>query len=258
MSVCKKLLPVFFFLIIAPLLFPDEHVHTLKKGETLYRIARTYDLPVDVLVRFNAIADPSLLREGTKIRIPASRTVEKGDTLYSIARGAGVSLESLLSMNGIDPSATLKIGQTLYIPPAETRPQNAPPEAVASIPERGSESGTGLLWPHAGERRSLSGKISGILIRGRKGDEIVSVSSGRVVWVGPYRGFGRVVFVESTGGYIYVYAGNETTPVQVGERIEKGTVVGLLGTDAHEHVPQLLFLVYRNGVPVDPVQAPRI
>jgi murein DD-endopeptidase MepM/ murein hydrolase activator NlpD len=253
MSVFKKLLPVFFFLILAGSLFADESVHTLKKGETLYRIAKTYDLPLEVLVRFNAIADPSLLPEGTPIRIPDAYTVKKGDTLYSIARSQGVTLESLLSVNSLSAAAPLSIGQTLYLPSASEEPESERPLPAAAD----RETGVDLLWPHAGERRSLSGKISGILIRGRQGDEIVSVSSGRVVWVGPYRGFGRVVFVESNGGYIYVYAGNETTPVQVGERIEKGAVLGLLGTDAHEGIPQLLFLVYRNGVPVDPVRAPR-
>jgi lipoprotein NlpD len=254
MSFAKKVLPIFFFLISLGTLFAEENVHTLKKGETLYRIAKTYDLPLDVLARFNAISDPSALREGTQIRIPTAYTVKKGDTLYSIARSKQVELKVLTSLNNIEASSTLSIGQTLYLPDyAVVQPQAIRPagEAVSG------EAGTNLLWPHTGERRSLSGKISGILIRGREGDEIISVSSGRVVWVGPYRGFGRVVFVESTGGYIYVYAGNETTPVQVGERIEKGEVLGLLGRDAHEGVPQLLFLVYKNGVPVDPFRAPR-
>ena len=252
MSVFKKLLPIFFFLIIAGLLFPDEHVHTLKKGETLYRISKSYDLPLDVLARFNGIADPSLLKEGMQIRIPSSYTVKKGDTLYSIARNGGIALDDLMSMNGISAAATLSIGQTLYIPFSEEEPESGKlPEAAVD------RAAADLLWPHAGERRSLSGKISGVLIRGKKGDEIVSVSTGRVVWVGPYRGFGRVVFVDSTGGFIYVYAGNETTPVQVGQNIEQGSVLGLLGTDAHEGVSQLLFLVYQNGVPVDPLRAPR-
>jgi len=85
----------------------------------------------------------------------------------------------------------------------------------------------------------------------------VSVASGRGVWAGPYRGFSRVVLIEGKSGYTYVYAGNEETLVSVGDAVEPGAEIGRLGTSVHQGVPQLYFLVYRNGEPVDPAKAPR-
>ena len=77
------------------------------------------------------------------------------------------------------------------------------------------------------------------------------------MWAGPYRGFSRVVLIEAKSGYTYVYAGNEETLVAVGDSVEPGAEIGRLGTNVHQGVPQLYFLVYRNGEPVDPAAAPR-
>jgi len=86
---------------------------------------------------------------------------------------------------------------------------------------------------------------------------VISVSSGRVIWAGPYRGFSRVILIEGKNGYTYVYAGNEETLVTVGDTVMPGAEIGRLGKNVHQGVPQLYFLVYRNGKPVDPSLAPR-
>ncbi len=283
-----KLFLLMFFLL-AGMLFGNGYTYTLKKGETLYRISRKYNIPVNILQEINQIKDPSQIREGTRILIPSLYTIKKGDTLYSISRRYGILLEALLKTNKITDVTSLAIGEKLYIPFPEsggnheqvvkTRPAGSSPgRERAALPAgeafSGDEEGTGgdaakaapsgpvadtteLLWPHPGRQESLKGKISGIVIHGKAGDKIVSVSSGRVIWAGPYRGFGRVVFIESESKYIYVYAGNEKTLVDVGDSVVQGTEIGRLGRNAHEGVPQLIFLVYHRGKPIDPNLAPR-
>ena len=49
--------------------------HTVQKNQTLYRIAKTYELDVKVLQRANHIGDPSKLKEGTRLWIPGARRV---------------------------------------------------------------------------------------------------------------------------------------------------------------------------------------
>jgi murein DD-endopeptidase MepM/ murein hydrolase activator NlpD len=237
------------FLLLAVLPLAGEESYVMKKGDTLYRISRRFDVPVPVLQKFNQIKDPAALREGTAIRIPASYQVRKGDTLYSIARDHGVGVGDLQKLNGIAESAKLAAGRRLYLP-GSRGPRSAPP------PEQGARQAE-VLWPHPGRREALSGRITGAVIYGKAGDRVISVSAGRVVWVGPYRGFSRVVLIESENGYTYVYGGNEETLVAVGDRVQQGTQIGLLGRNAHQGIPQLYFLVYRDGVPVDPSQAPR-
>ena len=224
----------------------------MKKGDTLYRVSRRFEVPVAVLQEYNQVRDPSVLREGASIRIPASYQVRKGDTLYSIAREHGVGVADLRKLNGIAESAKLAAGRRLFLPKGSRDPAARAPVARPADPPPAA-----TLWPHPGKREALSGRITGAVIYGKAGDQVLSVSAGRVVWVGPYRGFSRVVLIESENGYTYVYGGNEETLVAVGDRVRKGTQIGLLGRNAHEGIPQLYFLVYRDGVPVDPSQAPR-
>lgn len=53
----------------------DYYIHTVKKGQTLYMIGKTYDVDVDVLIRENPIVTEGL-KTGQKIRIPVPATAE--------------------------------------------------------------------------------------------------------------------------------------------------------------------------------------
>ena len=257
---------VVLFLLLPCLIPAANESYILKKGETLYRISRKFDVPVSLLQRYNEIADPNSLREGTRIQIPPRYTVEKGDTLYSISRQFEVDLDALMDFNGISDSTALKVGAVLYLP-GEGTVTGAVAKGEAAEPTASGEAGSSasatsgvksdLLWPHPGSRERLSGRITGTLIFGSLGDVVVSVSSGRVIWAGPYRGFSRVILIEGKNGYTYVYAGNEETLVTVGDTVIPGAEIGRLGKNVHQGVPQLYFLVYRNGKPVDPSLAPR-
>ena len=237
-------------LLFQALQLAGQESYVLRKGDTLFQVSRRFDVPVPVLQAYNRIKNPGQLREGITLEIPAGYTVRRGDTLYAIARTHGVELEELARLNGMGPQATLKVGRRLFLPPGAVS-RAGTMEKPAVLPA------SPLFWPHPGKREALSGRITGALIYGKAGDRVLSVSHGRVVWVGPYRGFSRVVLIEAENGYTYVYAGNEETLVTVGDRVQQGTEIGLLGKNAHQGVPQLYFLVYRDGVPVDPSQAPR-
>ena len=267
MSGHVKILPLLLILLVGNL-FGNEQIYTLKKGETLYRISKRYNISVDILQTYNGIKDPSKLKEGTRIKIPSLYTVQKGDTLYSISRQYNVDLDNLMKTNNITDSTRLYVGKKLYIPGRISSPEEKNTAGREALPGTSpstyspGQSNTSapqnvLIWPHPGQRKNLNGKVSGIVINGKTGDKVVSVSSGQVVWVGPYRGFGQVVFIESKNNYIYVYAGNEKTLVKVGESVNKGAEIGRLGMNVHVGIPQLLFLVYHDGKPVDPYNAPR-
>jgi murein DD-endopeptidase MepM/ murein hydrolase activator NlpD len=249
------------FLLLPCLVPAANESHILKKGETLYRVSRKFDVPVQIIQLYNGITDPSSLREGTRIRIPPRYTVERGDTLYSIARQFDVDLQTLMEFNHIADSTRMRIGTVLYLPASATIPAAAAGGGTGEQTAGGAASASGrnldLLWPHPGARERLSGRITGTLIYGNLGDAVVSVSSGRVIWAGPYRGFSRVILIEGKNGYTYVYAGNEETLVTVGDTVVPGAEIGRLGKNVHQGVPQLYFLVYQNGKPVDPSLAPR-
>ena len=99
-----------------------ENTYTVKKGDSLYSIARTYGTTVDKLKDINNLTSNNL-SIGQVLKLPSSDTtkdnvvytVQKGDSLYSIAREYGTTVDALKKLNNIT-SNTLSIGQKLLLP----------------------------------------------------------------------------------------------------------------------------------------------
>jgi murein DD-endopeptidase MepM/ murein hydrolase activator NlpD len=283
----------------------EETIHVVRKGDTIYSLARTYGVSSQEIQRLNGIEDPSRIQAGQRIRIPGvsdsltpaaagEHRVAQGETLYGIARRYGISLDTLLSANGFSGNYVLRTGDLLRIPgigssfaappvPSWDAPESvfvplapdaAPPvpvaEAVPAPVPPGDFAGTGLRstvsrsqdlyvsWPiNAREVAYMTGKLNGVALVGERNEPVRSLKEGVVISAGPYRGFGRVVIIQVTGGYLYVYGGCENLSVREGDKVNAGTELGRLGLDALSQKPQLFFLVYRNNVSIDPATAPR-
>lgn len=267
----------------------EELVHVVQKGETFYAISRKYGVPADAIMSFNGIDDPDRLKLGQKIKIPDVYHVEKGDTLYGIARKFGISFDDLLEANDLDKNAHIKAGSALYIPsqvaskttaqtaqPAKTSTPKAATSSV-TVPELAPASDllgkkpledprnyekkkvdTSIIWPvSVRDIAYLSGKVYGVSITSSTGESVKTISSGKVLSVGPYRGFGQVVFMQSKTGYIYVYGGLDSVLLTAGQTLSFGEEIGTLGTDSLSGSPRLYFMVYNKDIPVDPAKAPR-
>ncbi|MFO7730336.1 MAG: LysM peptidoglycan-binding domain-containing M23 family metallopeptidase [Spirochaetia bacterium] len=228
------------------------NTYIIEKGDTLYGIARRNDLSVDELIRLNDIEADQLIKIGQVIQLPASDNymADAGDQKDS-NREDSVSEEK--GSEESDSSAASNSSRENVTASESDEESGAETKTSYSEVVQGKE----VLWPHAGTRSKLNGKLQGTQISGDRGDRVVSVSSGKVVWVAPYRGYGTLVMVESSNGLIYAYGGNESTYVEVGERIDSGTVIGRLGINPIEKTAKLFFFVYKNGKPVDPATAPR-
>lgn len=95
--------------------------YIVKKGDSLYSIARTYNTSVDKLKEINNLTS-NALAIGQVLKLPSSNasenvvyTVKKGDSLYSIAREYGTTVDAIKKLNNIT-SNTLSIGQKLLLP----------------------------------------------------------------------------------------------------------------------------------------------
>ena len=242
-------------------------IHVIRKGETLYSLARTYNVDVDDIIRANEIDNPAMISIGAEIRIPSLYVVEKGDTFYSLAKRFDTSTDELYRLNEIDSSRVLIVGERILVPgtlaeqlPGEPAEHSEPSTEQEQEQERIVQPDSGskpFFWPHAGQSARMTGKLEGLQFEGKDGDAVISVSNGKVVWVGPYRGYNKIVFVQTISDYIYGYGGNNDILVKVGDRVEPGTEIGRLGINPHEGKARMFFFVYRNGVAVDPYTAPR-
>jgi LysM repeat protein len=93
-------------------------LHTVKKNETLYGIARTYKVAVGDLESINGLSE-GIIKPGQVLRIPfvTSREyrVKNNDNLESIARIHGTNAETLKRLNHLK-SDVIKPGMVLRLP----------------------------------------------------------------------------------------------------------------------------------------------
>lgn len=98
------------------------YIHTVQKGETLYGIARAYEVSMDAI----AYENPDVfqgIKPYQKLKIPILATpyeqkeheVQKGETLYGIAKKYNTTIEEIVQLNP-DVSKGIKPGQKLIIP----------------------------------------------------------------------------------------------------------------------------------------------
>ena len=99
--------------------------YTVKKGDSLYNIAKRYETTVNEIIKLNNLSNINL-SIGQQLLIPESGestttlpsyinyTVKKGDSLYSISRKYNIPVDVIIKDNNLN-SNTLSIGQNLKI-----------------------------------------------------------------------------------------------------------------------------------------------
>ena len=125
---------------------PNYTNYIVKKGDTLYSIAKANNISVDTLIKDNSITNNSInIGQILKIRTPNNETtvieecigpdytppdtnttpilttytVKSGDNLYAIAKQYNTSASAIANLNNL-PNSILSIGQKLKIPATST------------------------------------------------------------------------------------------------------------------------------------------
>jgi len=93
----------------------EGDIYTVKKGDTLYSIAKKYNTTVNELTTLNNLKSNNL-SVGDTLKIPTNNiyTVKSGDSLYSIAKKYNTTVSDLIDKNNLS-SSILSIGQKLVI-----------------------------------------------------------------------------------------------------------------------------------------------
>jgi murein DD-endopeptidase MepM/ murein hydrolase activator NlpD len=94
---------------------------------------------------------------------------------------------------------------------------------------------------------------AGIDFAGESGAQVAAVATGVVIWSAERMGYGNLVEVNHGGGYVTRYAHNSANLVKVGDTVQKGQVLALIGTTGHSTGPHVHFEVLHGGSPVDPM-----
>ena len=101
----------------------------------------------------------------------------------------------------------------------------------------------------------ISGKKGfhdGIDFAGRSGSNVSSVAAGIVTWSGKDSGYGRMVEISHGNGYVTRYAHNKKNLVAVGDKVEKGQKIAVMGSSGRSTGPHVHFEVVHNGRHVNP------
>ena len=109
---------------------PDAIRYTVKRGDTLWGIAKKFGVTVSAVVNANNIRNPNLIYVGEVFIIPHMTsaesfgytlyTVRRGDTLWGISRKFGTSINSIVALNGIENPNLIYAGEVFKIPSAHS------------------------------------------------------------------------------------------------------------------------------------------
>jgi murein DD-endopeptidase MepM/ murein hydrolase activator NlpD len=121
---------------------------------------------------------------------------------------------------------------------------------------RGRPIEKGWTSSYYGKRTDpFTGKLAmhkGMDFAGKAGSGVIAVASGVVTWSGDRYGYGQLVEINHGNGYATRYGHNAEILVEVGESIEKGQKIALMGSSGRSTGPHVHFEVLKNDRQVNP------
>lgn len=259
-----------------------SEMYTVKRGDTLYSIAREHGIDHRDLIAWNSIESPNRIQVGTQLRVkPPGAAAAGGVVAQPIGGAAAVEQRALDGSPSVVPAVSPmlktepKAGKLPYseenlalaqrssdaapvaaerreaVPatPAELKP--APAEAAVAGPDD-----VAWIWPSPGR---LIGQFSesgskGIAIGGKAGDPVVAAGEGRVVYSGTgLRGYGKLIIIKHNAVFLSAYAHNQNLLVKEGQSVNRGQKIAEMGNTDSDQV-KLHFEIRQQGKPVDPLK----
>lgn len=242
--------------------------YIVQPGDTVSSIASKFDVSIDTIRWQNDLSSIDAIKPAQKIEIPPVtgmvHKVKRGETIFSIAKKYDVDPQQIVNWPfntySDDESFDLAVGQTLMVPegvkPAEQLWD--PKRYVAqSTPNAGSVSATGqFVWPTSG---SISQQFvwyhPGLDIANRAAPSILAADAGRVTVAGwpDNFGYGNRVMIDHGNGFTTLYAHMSSIAVSAGQTVNRGDVIGQMGSTGRSTGTHLHFEIRKNGATVSPL-----
>ncbi len=241
--------------------------HIVTEGETLSTIALRYGLGVSTILWENKITEKTPLKPGMELKIlpvdGVRHQVQRGETIYTIAKKYGlegsqaqVIVDYPFNEFLNDETFELATGQYLMVP------DGVMPQAVASRPtspvikiEPGTAGGSGsFIWPAAGMiTQGYRFYHKAIDIANRSAGPIIAADSGVVIAAGwDSSGYGNRIMVDHGNGYITLYGHLSVLQVSAGQRVNRGDVMGQMGSTGRSTGTHLHFEIRQGSVLLNP------
>jgi len=250
--------------------------YTVRRGDTLLRIALDHGQSYRDLVAWNNLADPDDIKVGQVLRVSPSvseRVVANGSGSGTVTQPVPMPPESRAQPpRKTAPRADKKPYSEDNVAEAQRgdKAENvvnagagaSSPAAAATV--AGSRVGATVtatddeklswMWPSDGRIIATfdEGKNKGIDIAGRAGQQVMAAGAGKVMYAGSgIRGYGNLVIVKHSNSLLSAYAHNRAIVVKEGDNVSKGQVIAEMG-DSDADTVKLHFEIRQQGKPVDP------
>ena len=241
-----------------PVAIAAPRLHVVNPGDTLAGIARRNHVSVAELARANNLDPSAKLKLGTKLTVPGTKTAEaapmapQAPAIQPIATAPAGATSKLAAAA---PQQSVRLAQANPAPdPADANPPAVKPsEATGALPT--------FRWPVRGKvitgyGAKTNGKSNdGINLAVPEGTPIKAAEDGVVAYSGnELKGYGNLVLVRHSNGYVTAYAHASELLVKRGDTIKRGQVIAKSGQSGEVGSPQLHFEIRKGSQPVDPLQ----
>ncbi|MBP0599608.1 peptidoglycan DD-metalloendopeptidase family protein [Herbaspirillum sp. LeCh32-8] len=261
--------------------------YTVKKGDTLYRIALEVGQSYHDLVTWNNLSNPNDIKVDQVLRVaPPGAPGTTQTATIAAAPGAGIEVKPLGAPGTSAPAAPVPVAGAsnksgprgdkraysesalaeLEKPdssgtsapaapvaaPAKAEPAH-PADKPAAAAAAGDDEGVSWMWPAEGKVvGTFDGGKKGLDISGKAGQAVMAAGAGKVMYAGSgIRGYGNLVIIKHTNNLLSAYAHNKTILVKEGQSVTKGQKIAEMGNSDSDSV-KLHFEIRQQGKPVDP------
>lgn len=217
----------------APSAVPGKEIiqYEVQLGDTPSVIAARFGISTETVLWANGLKDGDFIRPGDQLDIlpvtSVKHKVQAGDTLSNIAAKYSVNLEKIAVFNELS-SNELEAGQILIIPDGEIKTEPKKRYASQKLPNLAGYFG----YPTTGRISQYLHPYNAVDIANACGASIYAAAAGEIIiadsegWNG---GAGQYIKIEHTNGIATLYAHLSQILVQVGQAVQKGQKIGLMG-----------------------------
>nr|WP_238366270.1 LysM peptidoglycan-binding domain-containing protein [Mesobacterium pallidum] len=217
--------------------------HQVKRGETAYTIARSYNVSVRSLADWNGLGSDFAVREGQFLLIPVVVAGEEP------AESAPITAPGEGSPTPVPPSASAPL-------PAERPAPAAAPVATPPAPDIGKQSApktqAAMSMPVSGSiiREYSQGKNDGLDIAVPAGTAVKAATEGTVGAITQDSSTGSsIVVLKHSDGLLTVYMNVTDVKVAKNDRVSRGSTIASVAEGSPSY---LRFGVYQGNKAVDP------
>jgi murein DD-endopeptidase MepM/ murein hydrolase activator NlpD len=242
--------------------------YTVVPGDTISSIAKKFGISTDTIRWQNDLKSVDDIKPGQQLEIPPVtgivHKVKRGETIYSISKKYGVDAQAIVNWPfntfSNDETFSLAVGQLVVVPDGvkpEEKPWEQPVYIAKKTPDAGAVSAAGqFIWPTNGVlTQYFRWYHPAIDIANREAPAILAADGGRILIAGwpDATGYGNRVLIDHGNGYQTLYAHLSKIYVSVGQSVNRGEVIGQMGSTGRSTGIHLHFEIHKNGVAQDPL-----